>query len=364
MSSHIVEIAIIDELVKHPNADRLEIATVKGWSCIVQIGQFQKGEKVVYIPIDSILPEELAEKLGVTSYLKNGERLRTVRLRGYISQGLLMKIDQKRKVGEDVAKEFKITKWAPPPPKYQGNGKPSTPRNPNPNFDKYTNLENIKNYTNVFQPEDEIVITEKVHGTNFRAGKVPSYPITLWDRIKRFIRTKILHKSDYVFVVGSHNVQLEPDSETFYKDNTYGKAARMYKLNYILPDGYTLYGEIYGEGIQDLQYGMEGKGIDVVFFDLKVDGKYVDYPVFRDFCAEHNLPYAKNFYTGPYGDGSIVALHTDGDSYLAEQNGAEQIGEGVVVKLLREQNDPRIGRKILKSISNDYLLRKNGTEYQ
>lgn len=364
MSSHIVEVAVIDELVKHPNADRLEIATVKGWNCIVQIGQFEKGEKVVYIPIDSILPEELAEKLGVTSYLSKGERLRTVRLRGYISQGLLMKIDQHRKVGTDVAKEFGITKWAPPPPKYQGSGKPSTPRNPNPNFDKYNDLENIKNYTSVFQYDDIVVISEKIHGTNFRAGKVPSYPITFWDRVKRFIRTKILHKSDYVFVVGSRNVQLEPDSETFYKENVYGKAARMYQLNRILPDGYTLYGEIYGEGIQDLQYGMEGKGIEVVFFDLKINGKYVDYPVFRDFCAEHNLPYAKNFYTGPFEDGEIVKQLTDGQSHLAMQNGSEQIREGVVVKLVHEKNDPRFGRKILKSVSDAYLLRKDGTEYQ
>lgn len=366
MSSHIVEVAIIDDLIKHPNADRLEIATVKGWNCIVQTGQFQQGEKVVYIPIDSILPEELAERLGVTSYLKNGERLRTVRLRGYISQGILMKVDQGRKSGTDVAKEFGITKWTPPAPKYQSlsGGKPSTARNPNPYFDKYIDLENIKNYTEVFQPEDQVVITEKVHGTNFRAGRVASFPVTKWDKLKKFIRTKLLRKSDHVFVVGSRNVQLHAFSGTFYKENIYGKAAQLYRLSRILPPGYTLFGEIYGEGVQDLQYGMEGKGIDIVFFDLKINGYYVDYPVFREFCAKHNLPHAKNLYNGVFGNGDIVKSLTDGDSHLAEQNGSKQIREGIVVKLINEKNDPRFGRKILKSISDAYLLRKDGTEYQ
>ena len=51
MSELIVEVVEIEDVLEHPNADRLEIAQVKGWACVVQKGLFSRGDKAVYLPI-------------------------------------------------------------------------------------------------------------------------------------------------------------------------------------------------------------------------------------------------------------------------------------------------------------------------
>ena len=54
-----VEVVAIDAILEHPNADRLEIAQVKGWNCVTGKGVFKPGDKCLYIPIDSVLPADL-----------------------------------------------------------------------------------------------------------------------------------------------------------------------------------------------------------------------------------------------------------------------------------------------------------------
>jgi RNA ligase (TIGR02306 family) len=88
VSELLVNVVKLESLVRHENADTLLIATIGGWYCIVKEGEFQAGDLAVYIPIDSVLPDVLIEKYEL-SYLKNGGRVRTVKLRGFISQGLL-----------------------------------------------------------------------------------------------------------------------------------------------------------------------------------------------------------------------------------------------------------------------------------
>ena len=69
MSSLIVEVCRVSDIVKHPNADRLSIVTVKGWNCIVGLDQYKKGDMVVFVPPDCILPESVIEKYKL-DYLK------------------------------------------------------------------------------------------------------------------------------------------------------------------------------------------------------------------------------------------------------------------------------------------------------
>ena len=76
-------------------------------------------------------------------------------------------------------------------------------------------------------------------------------------------------------------------------------------------------------------------------------------------CAKWGLPTVPEIYVGPYLPG-IVQADTSGKSLLCPT----QMREGIVIKLLHEGNSPQIGRKILKSVSEDYLLRKNGTEFK
>lgn len=358
MSQLIVEVVRINDITKHPNADTLSIATVKGWNCIFKTGDFNTGDLAIYVPIDAVLPDNLVE-LYKLEYLKGGSRVRSVKLRGVLSQGLLLTIPQGYKFseGQDVADALKITKWEPPLPSYQQVGTPGKPNQnrPNPNFKRYTDIDNVKNYQNVFKDGDMCVITEKIHGTNFRAGLIPLADTapTLWGKIKLWWQKFRGHTHE--FVVGSHNVQLVGDNPQFYDGNLYWNTARKYDLEAVLPMGYVLFGEIYGAGVQDLTYGMNG--VDVAFFDLMIDGQYVEFDKFMEFCKAYNLPTAPVLYRGAYSK-ELLDKHTNGKSVLCPS----QIREGCVVRSIPECNDLHIGRKILKSVSEAYLLRKNGTE--
>ena len=90
------------KLGPHPNADRLELAKVRGWQCCVVKGQFQEGGLGIHIPVDAVLPDALIERLGIRkNYHK---RLRTIKLRGLVSQGLLIPAGQ----GESYSKLFYV----------------------------------------------------------------------------------------------------------------------------------------------------------------------------------------------------------------------------------------------------------------
>jgi RNA ligase (TIGR02306 family) len=171
MSSLIVETCRIANIEPHPNADRLEIATVKGWNVIIQKGQYQIGDMVVFIPPDSILPQSLIEEYQL-DYLKNNGRVGTVKLRGFISQGLVLPSPNNRE-GVDVAKVLGITKYEVPEPTFYKSRKVVSKKKTNPLFDKYTDIENIKNFDTVFAEGEMVVVTEKLHGTNARFGNLP-----------------------------------------------------------------------------------------------------------------------------------------------------------------------------------------------
>jgi len=389
MSKLIVEVVKVEKIEKHPNADRLSIITVKGWNCIVSLDQFKVGDLVVYCPPDSIIPDNLIEAYNL-EYLKKDGRVKTVKLRQYISQGLILDLQavetfsgrrkETLKEGLDVANMINITKYEPPAPKYQLfkpretiykmflkyknkeitfrrfifkcigiiKDKFKKKKNLNPLFSKYTDIENIKNHNKVFKEGDLVVVTEKIHGTNFRAGYVPRKK-NKWNYLRKYQE----------FCYGSHNVQLVGNrgKQCWYGEDVYGKIAEKYKLAEIIPEGYLIYGEIYGKGIQDLTYGKEEP--DVIFFDVKYKGKYLDFDEARKFIAVLGLPYVPIVYYGNYTS-ELEKEHTNGISVID----LKTVREGCVIKSVIEVNHPKIGRKILKSISPEYLLRKGGTEYK
>lgn len=104
-------------------ADRIELAHVLGWQCVVNKGQFQPMDIAVYFEIDSFLPiRDEFEFMRSSSYKKTdimgeGFRLRTMRFRGQISQGLLLPVGQfpeipkDADVGDDVTELLGVRKW-------------------------------------------------------------------------------------------------------------------------------------------------------------------------------------------------------------------------------------------------------------
>lgn len=107
-----------------PKADRIEVAQVRGWNCVVKKGDFKPGDLCVYFEIDSVLPDDERYAFLSDSWSKRveGYRLKTRRLRGQISQGLILPVDRfpelgdvtENRIGEDVTEALNIRIYDPP----------------------------------------------------------------------------------------------------------------------------------------------------------------------------------------------------------------------------------------------------------
>jgi len=85
-------VARINEIKSIPGADNIEQAVVGGWNCIIQKGQYTEGALVVVATTDAVIPQELSDAMNVTNYLRKGQRVRTVKLRGVYSECLIISI--------------------------------------------------------------------------------------------------------------------------------------------------------------------------------------------------------------------------------------------------------------------------------
>lgn len=121
----LASIQLISDVSNIDGADKIELATILGWQCIVKKGDFKKQDKAVYFEIDSFLPlDERFEFLRKSCYknhntLGEGFRIRTIKLRGTLSQGLLMPLDlfseiTHASIDTDVSEILNIKKWELP----------------------------------------------------------------------------------------------------------------------------------------------------------------------------------------------------------------------------------------------------------
>lgn len=177
MSDYKVPYTKILEILPHTNADRLSIARCYGFHIIIsKDSHYQVGDCVVYVPIDSILPESIEELLfpeGSKIKLHNS-RVRQIKIRGVPSQGMLINPHDVRHIinldtvplETDLSKILGITKYEPPEPPHHG---PSNKLQRNkvdehPDFHKYNGLNNIKWFPDMFKEGDNVVLQEKLHG--------------------------------------------------------------------------------------------------------------------------------------------------------------------------------------------------------
>jgi RNA ligase (TIGR02306 family) len=81
-------VARINEIKPIEGADKIELAVIGGWNCIIQKGQYGEGALVVVATTDAVIPQELSDAMNVTNYLRKGQRVRTVKLRGVYSENV------------------------------------------------------------------------------------------------------------------------------------------------------------------------------------------------------------------------------------------------------------------------------------
>ena len=354
-------VSTINEIKPIEGADKIVLATVGGWNCVIQKDAYKVGDFVVVATTDAVIPIELSDKMEVTSYLRKGQRVRTVKLRGVYSECLIIPTKFIPGIGEiyydgtDMMELMGISKWEPPVKMVQLASGRNVRYQDNPNFHVYYKFPNLKNVPDMFTEKDLVEITRKIHGTNARYGIVKKSKISLWDKIVKFLGNKWV---EYEFVVGSHNVEKGSDSQGFYDTNLWYEIAKKYNIEEKMWDiakfrgaedigtGMTLYGEIYGAGIQKgYDYGLSE--IKLVGFDVSINGQYLDTARAAYIIAAHfRVPYVPILWTGMWSK-QIQ------DSFVFNNfiEGTKVPHEGVVVKDVSGDR-----RKIAKVINPDYLI--------
>jgi len=358
-------IAKINEIKEIPGADNIEQAMVGNWSCIIKKGAYAEGGLVVCVTTDAVIPEDLAEKMNVTNYLRKGNRVRTVKLRGVYSECLIIPLmfipktfQGKIVEGADMMEVMGITKFEPPVKQIQLASGKKIRYSENPNFHIYYKFPNLKNVSGMFTEEDSVQITRKIHGTNARYGIVKKNKLSFWDKFRKFFR--IANEwIDYEFVVGSHNVEKGSDSQGFYDTNVWYEIANKYKIkeklwDYVkkympleeLGSGVVIYGEIYGAGIQrGYDYGL--KDIQFAGFDVMENGQYLStFNTLLVLKSMMDLPHVPVLYDGHWSQEIQDKL-----TFNNFIEGTKVPHEGIVIKHTSGDRS-----KVAKVINPDYLI--------
>jgi RNA ligase (TIGR02306 family) len=351
----------IGEIRPIEGADNIELAIVNGWHAITKKGQHDVDEQVIIATTDAVIPLSISDDLGVTGYLRKGQRVRTVKLRGVYSECLIMPMDllvftDNTNDGDDMMEMLGVIKYEPPVKMVEMSvGGRKFKYHQNPNFHVYHKFPNLKNAPEMFNEEDIVTITRKLHGTNARYGIVRKKNLSLWDRVRKLFGNKWV---DYEYVYGSHNVEKGSESQGFYSTDVWRTIADEYKIKeklweyvkeYFVPQhlgsGIVMYGEIYGHGIQkNYEYGLQ----DMKFagFDVEIDGIYQPYFNERTILGILDLPTVELLYRGNWSK-EEQDKHVFGNFI----EGTKVPHEGVVVKSVTGER-----QKVGKVINPDYLI--------
>ena len=243
-------VRMISDVSPIENADAIEVATVDGWEVVIRKGEFVEGQTIVFCEIDSWIPTEIAPFLSkgkeprVYEEVK-GERLRTIKLRGQISQGLILPTDLVPDLfvfGEDVSEKLNIKKYDPPVnAQLAGISRGNFPIE----FPK-TNQERVQNcykYLSTYLSQDSCFeVTEKLEGSSMTCFLL-----------------------DGEFGVCSKNINLyETEANSFWAcARRLDIERKMRESGY---ENFALQGELIGPGIQGNIYKLEQTDFKV--FDI------------------------------------------------------------------------------------------------
>lgn len=371
--AHIEQIAWLRPI---EGADKIELAGILGWQCIVKKNEFKVGDLAIYVEIDSIMPADNPDFAFLES---KHYKIKTMKMRGVISQGIIFPLsilhDGKAYVlGDDVTDVLKIKQVEDEVPKQQVKDpaaaikqrhkklfknqvflwfmkfkwfrktvyKLLAPKKKPKNFPDWiaktdeTRLQNMPFVLDTYK-DKPMVVTEKIDGTSTTFG----------------LRKEKKRKE---FVVCSRNVrQATPSQKCFYDDNVYHIIAKKFDIEEVLKrlmDTYkakmiVLQGETIGEGIQKNKYGI--KGFDFYAFNLIIDGKKIDS------CEASEIVKAFGIKWVPILDKNFILLPSIEEMLAyAESNSVlkDTLREGVVIR--DHENTTSF-----KCISNAFLLKHN-----
>ena len=360
MSFFGVTIEEIETVKPIEGADRIQVATVKGlqFNFVIAKDSFKPGDMVLYFPVDSLVPQALAEKLGVAGKLagKNKDRIKTMKLKGVMSQGIVGNLDiigdmscesllgvNRFPSTEEITAYLGITKYEPPETICQG-GMLVGHLNDVHMYD----IEGADRYPMVVDElmDQRVFITEKIEGTNWYGG---------------------VGTNGECFV-GQRSGSIIPDDGNAAGNTWWSTAIMQGILDVAIKlrrdefqnKSVVFRGELAGGSIQSNIYKLPK--IQIFVFDLLVDGKYLDAPDFLRLTNEHKVQ-------------TVPVLWTEGTlrEWLAKvgkagvkdaSNGRSVLGdtlrEGIVIKPWKEQFSSTLGGRLFIKQRDAIYLDKTG----
>ena len=369
----LAHVELISEIKEIPGAQNIEVAQVLGWQCVVKKGEFKAGDKIIYIEVDSVVPDK-----PEFEFLRERKfRIRTIKLRGQISQGLVIplkgtSIGHEIPVGTDVTGYLGITKYLSPSEQEEINQQERKLASEKNKLKKFmmryswfrrlflsrkqkdgfpywvskTDEERIQNIPQVLKQfkDKEVYVTEKVdfQSVTFTGKMVPKFNGWLG---------KLIPIKEYKFVVCSRNLTNND------KNSLYWKIAKKYNIEQILRENPTLtiQGEQGDTKVQGNKYGIKEPTLWVFNIIDHEKNYYFNHLEIDSFCAEHGLnmvPLLDNYSFKNLSDlGSTVqelVEFSKGKSVIADIP-----REGIVVRCIEN------GKKLLsfKVINPDFLLK-------
>ena len=261
-------------------ADRIVCAIVDGWECVVKKDEFKVGEKIIYIEIDSIVPDT-----PDFEFLRERKfRVRTIRLRKQVSQGLVMPLSilyspDQYKLGDDVTEALGIMKHEPEAEKEKQLNADAMTKNPLLKFlMRYSWFRKLYPVTQKGGFPSWIVKTDEERVQNLvkllERASAEGLKFTVTEKLDGQSLTLFLEKKGwfrYDIGVCSRNLRLRKPNNSSWWTVARQIGAKRFLKSFKLAKRVVLQGEIIGTGIQGNKYGI--KGYDFYAFNLIVDGR-------------------------------------------------------------------------------------------
>ena len=330
MSTHNVDVFHIQEIFPHYNADNLSIIKPFGFQVVVQKDSFKVGDLVAYCPPDTIVPFSYPDFSFLQKNAPEGRtnhRVKVIKLRGEVSQGLLIKAPHGSVDGENIFEQLGC-QWYEAPEVFDGVKLGGKQESGPSLFAPVYDLENVRRYHKILLPNEPLILTEKIHGSSARF---------FFDGQR--------------FWCGSHRQWKRLDDTCVWWKTLYNEIELQNFLTQN-PD-HIVYGEIYGQIQKGYTYGVPQGGTRLAVFDILANDRFLDYYSAQTLAPR--LPWvpvlAEDY---PYKNLLDLGLFAEGKSMVP---GALNIREGCVIQPVTERFESSIGRIKLKMVGNQFLIK-------
>jgi RNA ligase (TIGR02306 family) len=240
-----------------------------------------------------------------------------------------------KKEGGDLTEWFGGAKYQPPVHQsMRGGNQASCP----PEFHKYTSIQHYYRNARYLKEGTPVRITEKLHGTNSRVGWIDA-------------------GEGGEFMWGSHNTRKAGEGSVYALPLDRDMREMIRFIASADSHNVIVFGEIYGAGVQPMDYGT-GMGRGYRVFDISVDGQYLDWDDVKLYCNMFEIKTVNELYCGPFSP-ELIDKYIDGPTTMAAAwdirckfKGREGI---VITPLIEQPAGGKCGtRLIVKAVSADY----------